>query len=133
MSLVRKYDHLFQKLRKREEIPLRQPLLDYGFGANSERYKKLEGWLPQEFWQVLAESINIFPQGYPLLDRDFYLGQDTVPPKGEHWAVLEEDGYWVALWTRIPSWLEKVGKERKQERDAIMERKRYEYLSKTAA
>lgn len=117
MELVKKYVHLFDKLRKQIRIPLRQPLLDYAYGSNN--YEKT-GVLLKKEQSLIPEAINIHQA-----DENNY-GYETVRPTGEEWVFLEEDDLWVGLYTKLPEWLREVGEQRKLERQEIMERKKTE-------
>ena len=115
MDKVKKYDHLFAKARKMANIPQRQPILDYGFGGP---------YLPPEFYRELVNGLNLYNFGFDFTDRYHYWAQEVIKPTRERWLVVEEDGYWVAIDTKIPDWLKKVGEQRAQERKEIMDRKK---------
>lgn len=115
MERVRRLASSFNKLRDLNKIPLRQPLLDYAFGGL---------YIFPDFKRVLAEDINILNQGYDFADRNYYMLEEL--PIGKDWQVLKENGYWVALYTKIPDWLKEIGDNRKREREEILKRKKLE-------
>ena len=116
MELIRRYVHLFDKLRVQLKIPNRQPLLDYAFGSNN--WEKTGALLKYNGEvKLVADCINIYQA-----DENNY-GQETVKPNGKYWEILEEGDLWVALYTKIPNWLREIGEQRKKEREIIMKRK----------
>lgn|SRR3990167_1812556 len=118
MELVRSYVHLFEKLRKQMNIPLRQPLLDFAYGSNN--FSKTSCLLKDER-ALIPPAINIHGAD------ENNTGFDTVKPTGEHWVFLEENDLWVALYNVMPDWLKSIGDKRKEEREKIMQRKEIEY------
>ena len=121
MEIVRKLDSLGQRLRKENNTPLKQPLLDYGFGGE---YKGKFVYIDKDHKRLLAEGLNIYNQGYDFANNDFYYCLDISPPEGERWKTLEKNGLWVSLNFEIPNWLKKVYEKRKADRKEAMRRKK---------
>jgi len=121
MKEVRQLASLGERLRKRKNIPLRQPLLNYAFGGT-----KL--FLSDELIELLAESLNIYDLGYKFYDKNAYYIHEVKPEwiEEENWDFEREEKLWVALDFTIPEWLAKIGSERKKQRQEIYAKQKQE-------